>query len=79
MALDKACLSDILMQPMELFPISSCNSWALSGLPTLPACNECPLELQVSFFCRTMILLCVLEVFCTSCWQVKNHVDRELN
>ncbi|CAL5221006.1 g3122 [Coccomyxa viridis] len=37
MALDKACLSDILMQPMELFPISSCNSWALSGLPTLPS------------------------------------------
>lgn len=37
MTLDTARISDILMQPMELFPISSCNSWALSGLPTLPS------------------------------------------
>ena len=40
MALDTARVSDILMQPMEFFPISSCNSWALSGLPTLPSLQK---------------------------------------
>ena len=39
-ALEASKLSDILMQPLELFPISSCNSWALPGLPTLPSLQK---------------------------------------
>ena len=37
MALDASTAPDILMQPLDFFPISSCNSWALPGLPTLPS------------------------------------------
>lgn len=36
-------IQDIIMQGMESFPISSCNSWGLPGLGlTRPSFGECP-------------------------------------
>ncbi|CAK0783103.1 hypothetical protein CVIRNUC_006298 [Coccomyxa viridis] len=44
MALGAPNISDILMQPMEFFPISSCNSWALPGLSTLPSLQKMSIQ-----------------------------------
>lgn len=73
MALDTASLSDMLMQPMELFPITSCNSWALSGLPTLPSLQK--MSIGAAGVCHLhsakSLLLCMLHVLmsCVYRWQ----------
>ena len=65
MALDTACLSDILMQPLELFPISSCNSWALSGLPTLPSLQK--MSIGAAGICSSQLLR-VPYAACSACF-----------
>ena len=75
MALDTACVSDILMQPMEFFPISSCNSWALSGLPTLPslqrmsigAAGVCPVS-WASVLLHMLKCLCLASAAGRAAW-----------
>ena len=44
MAMETPNISDLLMQPMELFPLSSCNSWALPSLPTLPSLQKMSIQ-----------------------------------